>query len=376
MAAARFVSKKFGSPIYGAAWTEEAVVLVGGGGSSSSGIKNKIMVTALEGDELIDPVVSLETKEDMPQKVSAFGNTVAVLYSKDCEIFEFDKEEKTLSCVKSIKGIGEQKSVTFSRDGALLALGGEDGHLRVYTYPELVLFGDLKDAHSEAITDLRFSPNAKRLCSVSSEKASASSGALVCNIRSEDEVQYVKSKAAGGKYLEKWSYIWNREHDNKYFGCFRGIAYTLDGPFGGALYLGFNNRCPKTKTSDGMLFMTEAGTLNSWGETVVFPDANITSLSISSTGDSVGVGSSEGATKVLMGRSMLLKQSMPKAHLVFTTTSTFSPCGTKFLSASADSSVVVTAVPSEIEIKSPYPFCLIFFILSVLYALYYLQYLQ
>ena len=48
----------------------------------------------------------------------------------------------------------------------MLGAGGDDGHLRVFSFPDLARLHDFA-THEKEIDDLDFSPDSNRLCSIS-----------------------------------------------------------------------------------------------------------------------------------------------------------------------------------------------------------------
>ena len=61
-----------------------------------------------------------------------------------------------------------QKVVRISPDARMMATGGDDGVLRVWTFPDLNPLHDI-EAHDKEIDDLDFSPDSTKLASISKD---------------------------------------------------------------------------------------------------------------------------------------------------------------------------------------------------------------
>ncbi|XP_022878503.1 SEC12-like protein 2 [Olea europaea var. sylvestris] len=159
--------KKYGIPLYGAAWvppaaastiksgsestpeeTEPAassssnyhIVLAGGGGEGRSGIPNALLVSTFDfsSNSLSDqPVGKLGTGSDLPYRIAVHPGGEGLICSlpKSCRWFDWDaitiKDELSLSLKSSekvlekLEDVGQQLALTFNNEGTLLAVGGE-----------------------------------------------------------------------------------------------------------------------------------------------------------------------------------------------------------------------------------------------------------
>lgn len=61
-----------------------------------------------------------------------------------------------------------QRVVRLSSNGKLMATGGTDGHIRLWNFPRMIRVFDLS-THTKEIDDLDFSPDSKRLVSISKD---------------------------------------------------------------------------------------------------------------------------------------------------------------------------------------------------------------
>ncbi|CAA0832966.1 SEC12-like protein 2 [Striga hermonthica] len=87
--------------------------------------------------------------------------------SKDDHTLNLKSSEKTLV---QLEDVGQQLAMTFNSEGNLLAVGGEDGKLRVFKWPSMENTLDEANAHA-SVKDLDFSPDGKFLVSVGSGPA-------------------------------------------------------------------------------------------------------------------------------------------------------------------------------------------------------------
>ncbi|MCL7043614.1 hypothetical protein MKW94_009565 [Papaver nudicaule] len=90
-----------------------------------------------------------------------------------CKLLEFqvkeDEDVKILAKdLPSLEGVGPQKCLAFSVDGAKFATGGEDGHLRVFEWPSLRILIDEPKAH-KSFRDMDFSLDSEFLASTSAD---------------------------------------------------------------------------------------------------------------------------------------------------------------------------------------------------------------
>uniref|UniRef100_A0A251T4Q3 Putative WD40/YVTN repeat-like-containing domain-containing protein n=1 Tax=Helianthus annuus TaxID=4232 RepID=A0A251T4Q3_HELAN len=143
--------KKYGVPLYGASFVphnalkssgtdakkedEDSgnrpnyVIFAGGGGEGRSGIPNSLVISLFDSasNSLSDqPVEKLETGDDLPYRMAVHpgGEGVVCLLPKSCSHLR--------KCFDKLEDIGQQVAVTLSQDGSLLAVGGEDGTLRMF----------------------------------------------------------------------------------------------------------------------------------------------------------------------------------------------------------------------------------------------------
>ena len=61
------------------------------------------------------------------------------------------------------------KVIRISLNGKYLASGGDDGHLRVFSFPDLDKVHDFA-THEKEIDDLDFSPDSTKICSISKRR--------------------------------------------------------------------------------------------------------------------------------------------------------------------------------------------------------------
>lgn len=107
---------------------------------------------------------------------------------------------KTGDCVQTdfLDADPLQRCVRIAPSGKLMATGGTDGHIRVWTFPRLQLLHDLP-LHARETDDLDFSPDGKRIVSIGKDgRASVSSAETGAEL-----VRLQWTVPEGSKYLFK-----------------------------------------------------------------------------------------------------------------------------------------------------------------------------
>nr|XP_043636565.1 SEC12-like protein 2 [Erigeron canadensis] len=328
----------------------EYVIFGGGGGEGRSGIPNALVVSLFDraSNSLSDqPVSKFETGDDLPYRMAVHpaGEGVICSLPKSCRWFEWERIKKedvfTIGLKQSekvlydLEHIGQQLAVNFSRDGSLLALGGEDGKLRAYKWPSMESLVDVPDAHA-SVKNLDFSPDGKFLVSVGS-----GGPGRVWDISSST------LKASLPK-----------ENDEVFGFC----------------------RFSQNSVNDPVLYVTamrdRGGSIVKWNTTSwkrisskhIVRDP-ISAFNVSDDGKFLAIGTIQGDILILSASNMKVQTVVKKAHLGLVTTLAFSQDARALTSASLDSSARVTQFEEIKEKGFNYWIILLFILLAA--ALYY-----
>ncbi|KAF3626824.1 SEC12-like protein 2 [Capsicum annuum] len=348
-------SKNYGVPIYGAGWvppsalrsavepppatdddkddgveksssSESYVVLAGGGGEGNSGIRNALIVAQFHFDSNVlsdEPVARLGTGGDLPYRMAVHpgGDGLICSLPKSCRWFDWDiqrAENRALGLKSServlepLEDVGQQLALAFNNDGSLLAVGGEEGKLRVYKWPSMENILDQANAHA-SVKDLDFSPDGKFLASV---------GSGPCRIW---DVSISTSVASLMK-----------ENDEIFGYC----------------------RFSPSNDENQVLYITtmqdQGGSISKWNTTTwkrikskrVVRDP-ICAFNLSPNGKLLAIGTIEGDVLIVSSNNLQVQNVVKKAHLGLVTTLKFSEDSRALLSASMDSRVRVTVIKEE-----------------------------
>ncbi|XP_074330611.1 SEC12-like protein 2 [Apium graveolens] len=345
-------SKSYGVPLYGASWlplnlsrskseddsdesppsidTTRHVVLSGGGGEGKSGIPNAILVSQffVDSNSLSDqPVAKLGTGTNLPYRMAVHPGGEGLICSmpQSCRWFEWDEVKSDDVCgwglkssekiLSQLEDIGQQLALTFDDEGSALAVGGEDGKLRVFKWPSMDSILDESNAHA-SVKDLSFSPDGKFLASVGS-----SGPGRIWDIASSTPVAALP-----------------KVKDERFGFC--RFSHSIQ-----------NNQVLYVTAMQG-----RGGSIIKWNTTLwtrislkhITRDS-ITAFNVSADGKYLAVGTMEGDILVLHSSSMRLHTAVKKAHLGIVTSLMFSHDSRALLSTSFDSSARVTLVEDKKE---------------------------
>lgn len=115
-----------------------------------------------------------EDPDDAPLAVAVHptGDELVCATAKGCRLFKLIFEEFTVRFIASkapaIESVGPQKCLAFSTDGAKFAIGGEDGHLRIFHWPSMKVLLDEPNAH-KSFRDMDISLDSEFLVSTSTD---------------------------------------------------------------------------------------------------------------------------------------------------------------------------------------------------------------
>ncbi|KAK9832796.1 hypothetical protein WJX81_001956 [Elliptochloris bilobata] len=331
--AAPAAPRKYGTPLYCAAWPAgEHLFVAGGGGKKSSGIANRVLVAQYHRGALSDSVGEGWRGEDAPLRMAATPSGDAlVLAMGNGGLMRLDLEPlpgapprlvPALGEVAArLAGLGMVKCLAFSGSGRLLALGGDDGTLVVLDWPSLRTRAALRGDKGMAVAfrDLDFSPaHSDKVLATTSEDGACVLWAWDAGVRAE-QLELPPGLARGG--------------------AFARCRFARHGS--AALFTVVN--C----TGDGHLLRWEQGDT---GELAMVRrakahDAPITTFDIIASGAVLGTGSSEGEVALFYAERLTPLARVRAAHMVFVTALAFSGDGSALLSVSADASARVTPLP-------------------------------
>ncbi|KAL6654726.1 hypothetical protein ACP70R_008191 [Stipagrostis hirtigluma subsp. patula] len=333
-------------------------LLGGGGGEGRSGVPNKLVVASLSaaageaGPAALSavPVFEAGTEEQVPYRMAVHprGDGALVAFPNGCRLYRWkpqEGEESQKLALKSdeealveLKDIGLQLAVSFSGEGSILAIGGEDGHLRVFKWPAMESVLTEADTKT-SIKDLNFSSDEKFLA------VNRSSGPCrVWDLQSSEVVANLGREA-------------------------------------GEIF-GFCRFCTKADNSR-ILFVTamqgDYGKIISWntaswtriGSKKITREA-ISAFAVSPDGALLAIGTIEGSIIVLGSKNMRTLVTVKKAHLGIVTTLAFSQDSRTLLSTSFDSTARVTSVGSP-KSNGPSVWPMILAIILAILVYYYMQ---
>jgi len=202
------------------------------------------------------------------------------------------------------------KVVRVSLNGKFLASGGDDGHLRVFSLPDLDKVHDFA-THDKEIDDIDFSPDSSKICSISKDKR-----AIVWDVKKgKKHAELGWDTPSGLKYLYK----------RIKFGCVEGDSkkykiYTISNPIGSSKAASFLHRW-NTQS------YTVEGAVPSFGTA-------FSALAVSEDGNFVATGTmSEGIVDIYTSFNLTRVKRVRNAHSTFIT-------GLEFLSSSDTAAVV------------------------------------
>ncbi|KAJ1276347.1 hypothetical protein BS78_05G207900 [Paspalum vaginatum] len=332
-------------------------VLGGGGGEGRSGVPNKLVVAALsptegQGAVALSPekVVEVRTEEEVPYRMAVHprGDGVLCAFPNGCRLYRWESQEgkgphnlalePDQDALAELKDVGLQLAAAFSGEGSVFAIGGEDGHLRVFKWPAMGPILTETDAKT-SIKDLTFSSDEKFLA------VNRSSGPCrVWDLQSSEVVANLPREVG------------------EIFGFCR-----------------FSN---KTDSSH-ILFITamqgDYGKIISWdttswtrtGSKKITREA-ISAFAVSPNAALLAIGTIEGSIIVLGSKDMRTLLTVKKAHLGIVTTLAFSQDSRTLLSTSFDSTARVTSVGSpKSSGTSIWPVLLVIILAVLVY--YYMQ---
>ncbi|XP_062214305.1 SEC12-like protein 1 [Phragmites australis] len=136
-------------------------------------------------------------RADPPRAIAVHpgGRELACATAKGCRLFNLVYKEFGIHLISRdtspLQSAGPQKCVAFSTDGAKFAIGGEDGHLRIFHWPSLNMILDEPKAH-KSFRDMDISLDSEFLVSTSTDGSARiwkiNDGAPLVNLtRSPDE---------------------------------------------------------------------------------------------------------------------------------------------------------------------------------------------
>ncbi|KAI4367338.1 hypothetical protein MLD38_023086 [Melastoma candidum] len=301
------------------------VVLAGGGGEGRNGIPNAILLAGFDfADNLlsVEPVSRLATGSDLPYRMAVHpnGDGVVCAFPNSCRFFEWDNvkakdshdyglktSEKVL---KELENVGQQLALAFNHDGSLLAVGGEDGKLRIFKWPSMDIILDEDQAHS-SVKDLDFSLDGKFVVSLGD-----SGPCRIWDVASSASVASL-AKETGEK-----------------FGFCR-FSTSIDGS--SMLYT-------TAITGRGSSIITwNASSWKRMSAKQLVRDS-INAFSVSSDGKLLALGTGDGDILIVNSANMKAEMTIKKAHLGFVTALSFSPDSRAVVSVSMDSSARVTPI--------------------------------
>ncbi|KAJ1293185.1 hypothetical protein BS78_01G048600 [Paspalum vaginatum] len=151
---------------------------------------------ASDSEPLVRVVVG-EEAADTPRAIAVHpgGREFVCATTKGCRVFKLVYEDFGIRLISidatPLQSIGAQKCVAFSTDGAKFAMGGENGHLRIFLWPSLNVILDEPKAH-KSFLDMDISLDSEFLVSTSTDGSARiwniSEGVPLINLtRSSDE---------------------------------------------------------------------------------------------------------------------------------------------------------------------------------------------
>jgi WD40 repeat protein len=218
--------------------------------------------------------------------------------------------------------VADTKCLAFSADGSRLAVGSEDGRLRVFTWPQLQRVADVAGAHPDALSDADFSPDGALLVTTGNERVGPAGGACVWRLLPDGLERVTWLGSCGAPPGKRVTY--------------RGVKFARTG---GRLFVGANiggeARVAAWRMTDWRLIACKRAL-----------SEPLTSLALSPpAGRLVAVGGADGSFVALAAGTLAGMTRMANAHMVFVTHVAFSPSGATLASISGDASVRCTPMP-------------------------------
>ncbi|PSR88333.1 SEC12-like protein [Actinidia chinensis var. chinensis] len=347
--------KKYGVPLYGASWVPPTatrsdpkptpdgedepsgdesppstppiyhVVLAGGGGEGRSGIPNALLLVHFDfaSSCLADqPVGKLGTGSDLPYRMAVHpgGDGVICSLPKSCRLFEWDAVKGTdiqklglkLSdkSLDKLDDVGQQLALNFNNEGSVLALGGEDGKLRVFKWPSMEIMLDEANAHA-SVKDLDFSPDGKFLVSVGS-----GGPGRVWDVTSSTPVVAL-----------------SKENDEIFGFC----RFSLSSDKNPVLYI------TAMRGQSGSILKWDTSSWKRVSSKHIVRDP-VSAFNVSADGKLLAIGTIQGDVLIINSANMHVQNVVRKAHLGLVTALKFSQDSRALVTASLDSSARVTVI--------------------------------
>jgi len=197
------------------------------------------------------------------------------------------------------------KVLRISLNGKLLATGGDDGHLRVWSFPEMNKVHDFPE-HEKEIDDIDFSPDSAKVASISKDKR-----AIIWDVKKGKKHAELGWDPPGGiKYLFKRVKFACVEGDHKKYKVF-----TITNPMG-------STKAHPLLQRWGTQSYTVEGSISSG------PGNTLSALAVSDNGTFVATGTmSEGIIDIYTAYNLNKVKTVKNAHAYFITALEFLPTG-------------------------------------------------
>ncbi|XWS34496.1 hypothetical protein CRYUN_Cryun21dG0043300 [Craigia yunnanensis] len=331
--------------------SQNYVVLAGGGGEGHSGIPNALVVSHVDfaSNSLSDqPVFKLGTGSDLPYRMTVHprGDGIICALQQSCRLFEWEEYEGnevhklgvkvSEKILTQLEDVGQQLALTFNSEGSILAVGGEDGSLRVFKWPSMEVILNEAKAHS-SIKNLDFSYDGKFLISL---------GSGLCRIWDVTSSKVVASLAKGND--EVFAFCRFSQINDK-----KPVLYIAAVTDHGGSILTWDTTTWKRMRSNQVV--REA----------------ISAFNVSADGKFLAVGTVGGDLSIINSSNMRVQMMVKGAHLGLVTALTFSQDSRALISASMDSSARVTLIKDKT--KSGGMSWLIIFMVLLAIAVYFMK---
>ncbi|CAD6996733.1 prolactin regulatory element-binding protein [Ceratitis capitata] len=225
-----------------------------------------------------------------------------------------------------------QRVVRISPNGRLMATGGTDGHLRIWTFPQMVQRSDV-EAHTKEIDDMDFSPDSKYVVTISKDGQG-----LVWDVASMKQQHQLKwPTPEGAKYLYKRCRYGTIEAQRDKYRLF-----TITNPLG--------------KVGKQRGFLQQWDCISGQLRSAVPVDESLASLAVRDDGRFVAVGTMfSGSVSIYIAFSLQRVLHIPNAHSMFVTGLQFLPITNEEgppISSDTEAAVLSISVDNKVCIHS------------------------